>query len=257
MLGDMKMKKINKKHLLILICFVLVFSLGIFFIFRKPSVDPGIEYVQKMEKEKVDTVAKKVHKKRVDELMNAIDEGKLDTFAMFDDYAFFGDSRTMGFSTYGFLPSSTILAGSGHTILNIPDWVETIKKLQPSTIYFSYGVNDMGLKLDSYEGGYKGVYEEKVKTILDVCQDAEIFILSIIQPTEETLKDTPAWREYKNYNKQIKEMCKENKWHYIDCTSLADNGNADIYQSDGIHYLRDFYEVWAKKIIQDTMEVLA
>lgn len=252
-----KSKKINKKQLYIAVVIVLIFSLGLFFIFRKPSVTPGIEYVKKMEKEKVETVAKKLHEKRVDELMDAIDKGRLDTFAMFDDYAFFGDSRTMGFSTYGFLPSSTILAGSGHTILNIPNWIETIKNLQPSTLYFSYGVNDMGLKIDSYEGGYKGVYEEKVKSILEVCPDAEVFIISIIQPSTETLEDNPSWREYKNYNKQIKEMCKENNWHYIDCTSLAKDGKADIYQSDGIHYLRDFYEVWAKKIIEDTMEVLA
>ena len=133
------------------IVYLLVFVLGIgtvfYFIFRKPSTTPGIEYIQNLEAKEIDNVAKKVHKKRVDELMNAVETGKIDTFSMFDDFVFYGDSRTLGWQTYGYLPAARIFAGSGHTILNINEWEETLKELKPSTIYFSYGVNDMGLGL--------------------------------------------------------------------------------------------------------------
>ena len=251
-----KVKTQNKNPILIFILVgVLIVGLIGYFVLRKPSTEPGIQYIQEQEDAKIDKVAKKVHNIRMDELMSAVDSGQLDAFSMFDDFAFFGDSRTMGFYTYGFLPTSRVFAGSGNTILNIPDWLDKLKTLMPSTIYFSYGVNDMGLGLNHTEEGYGKLYEERVKQVQEICPDAQIFLLSIIPATPEACASSPAWKEYKEYNKEVKRICKENGWHYVDCTSLAKNGSADIYQGDGIHFYSGFYKEWATKIIEATQEV--
>ena len=251
-------KKTERKSYKFII-YLLVFVLGIgtvfYFIFRKPSTTPGIEYIQNLEAKEIDNVAKKVHKKRVDELMNAVETGKIDTFSMFDDFVFYGDSRTLGWQTYGYLPAARIFAGSGHTILNINEWEETLKELKPSTIYFSYGVNDMGLGLDNREGGYGKVYEDQVKKVEKICPDADLFLISIIPASKQAVANNPSWQYYKEYNEQIESICKKNGWHYIDCTSLADGGNAEIYQQDGVHYSSSFYYDWAKAIIKATQEV--
>lgn len=252
-------KTLNNKYkfIIYLLVFVLVVGTVFYFIFRKPSTAPGIQYIQNLEAKKIDDVAKKVHRKRVDELMDAVETGKIDTFSLFDDFVFYGDSRAVGWQTYGYLPAARIFAGSGHTILNITEWNETLKELKPSTIYFSYGVNDMGLELDNREGGYGKLYEDQVKEVEKICPDADLFLISIVPASKEAVEKNPSWKYYKEYNKQIESICKKNGWHYIDCTSLADGGNAKIYQQDGIHYYSLFYNDWAKAIIKATQEVQA
>ena len=253
----MRSKTYSKKiRLFVIVGIVLILGVIGYFVLRKPSTESGIQYIKEQEEAKVDKVAQKVHDQRMIELKDAVNSGKLDAFSMFDDFVFFGDSRTMGFYTYGFLPTSRIFAGSGNTILNITDWLDKLKTLMPSTIYFSYGVNDMGLGLNhTDEGGYGKLYEDRVKQVQEICPDAEIFLLSIIPATPAATEKSPAWKEYKEYNAEIKKICKKNGWHYVDCTTLAKNGSADIYQADGIHFYSTFYKEWATEIIEATQEV--
>lgn len=172
---------------------------------------------------------------------------------MFDDYALYGDSRVYGFGTYGFLPWNSVFAAAGNTILNISDFNEQLKQINPSKLYFSYGVNDMGLDLKKEGGTYADLYEEKVKEVLKIVPKAHVFINSIIPPTAETLAETPRWGKANEYNTQLKAMCEKNGWTYIDVTGVTENGNPEFYQPDGIHFVRDIYPVWAQKMIDATI----
>ena len=251
------MHKMNKKYVGG-VALVLVVCIGVTFVFlRKPTVATGIRYIEKMEAMPTAKISQSLHEKRVEEMLEAIEHGQLDIFSMFDDYKFLGDSRVMGFSVYGYLSDSDVLANSGNTILNITDWLDVLEQTQPSSIYFSYGVNDMGLNLGQSDGGYGKAYEAQIQEVKKVCPNANIFVLAIIPPSAQALQKNPKWSVYESYNEQMFDMCKENGWTYINCASLVHDQENNIYQQDGIHFLNDFYKTWANLIIEKSLEVLA
>ena len=242
-----------KKKIIVGAAIFLVLILLIFVFTSKGHTSEGVAYIKEQEALKTTKLSKKLTNKRIEEKTTLIKEGKLDVFSMFDDYALYGDSRVYGFGTYGFLPWNAVFANAGNTILNISDFNERLKQINPSKLYFSYGVNDMGLQIKKEGGTYADLYEEKVKEALNICPNAKVFINSIIPPTAATLEENPSWSKTDEYNAQLKKMCKKNGWTYIDVTGVTENGNPEFYQPDGIHFVRDIYPVWAQKMIDATM----
>lgn len=244
-----RMRKSHPKAILTIVVIILVITFVFFRNHSSISTAKGVAYVRQQQDASTKNVKSSVTGKRNEEWKQAIEDEKLNVYSMFEDYVFLGDSRVMGYEVYNLLDDDRILSDSGATIKNVDDHLEEIRKLNPSTVYMSYGVNDMGLGLDASDGGYGGLYKQEVKKILKVVPNAKIVICSIVPCTPAALEKSPNWANYKKYNSQLKAMCEKNGWIYVDCTELADGGNADIYQADGIHYLTDFYPVWAKTII--------
>lgn len=240
------------KKKIIMCCVALVFVVGlIYFLVRDNKTSEGIRYIQSLENLKVSDVEDEFASIRKEEKNKAIEEGKLDVFGLFDDYVFFGDSRVMGFSTYGFLSDARIFAGSGNTIRDVDTWLNQLSNLSPTNVFMSYGVNDMGLNLNDTEyGSYGALYEAQVKKVLEVVPDAHIYINGIIPASIQTTKENPRWDYVDEYNSQLKEICKKNDWTYIDNSELVNaNNEASVYQRDGIHYLSTFYATWAQNIM--------
>lgn len=243
-----------KKNYILFIVIIIVILCLLFNIFStKKDTTEGISYIKEQESLHTKKLAKKLTKKRIQEKMTLIQEGKIDVFSMFTDYVMYGDSRVYGFGSWGFLPWNRVFADAGATINNIPDYDNQLKQINPSNIYFSYGVNDMGLDLKKKNGTYADLYEEKVKNVLKICPKAHIYINSIIPPTEATLKENPNWAKVNTYNNQLKKMCKKNKWVYIDNSVVTENGNPKYYQEDGVHFIEDVYSIWAQNMIDSTL----
>lgn len=248
----MKKKSLRKNRTLIVAAAAVILIVALLSFFQRPDVTAGQKYIQEQEQLNVDKLAKSLAKIRSQELKQAQEEGNLNPFALFNDYVFFGDSRVMGFYMYGFLDTSRILADKGNTINNITDWDEQVKVIRPTNLYFSYGVNDMGLNVDGQEGGYDGVYEKQIKHVLKLCpKGAKVYVNSILPATPEAVEKSPAWEQVDDYNKKIKKMCEKNGYIYVDNDEITANGNADIYQSDGVHLLDSFYPVWAMNMNEE------
>ena len=247
----MKRRKVKKqKYWILILAVVIVLCVGAVYVWTHSSTTAqGRTYIQEQENKKVDKISEKLKDKKSSEMEAAIESGKVDVFALFDDAVIFGDSRVLGFSVYHFFPESHVFASSGATIKNISDWVEQAKNANPSLIFFSYGVNDMGMNIDAEEGGYDGQYESQIKKIVEVCPDATIIVNSIIPATPAAVQESPSWGNVDAYNTKIKSMCEKNKWIYVDNSEISQNGNANIYQNDGIHFLTTFYSTWAENMI--------
>ena len=82
---------------------------------------------------------------RRDEWLHELQTGVISVWSLFDDYALLGDSRTMGFSFYDYMPSERVLADSGATINKVADHLDELKKLSPTSIFLTYGINDVGI----------------------------------------------------------------------------------------------------------------
>ena len=214
----------------------------------------GIEFIHAQENKKIEDVSEAIQSKREEELKEALQKNDIDVYSMFDDYVMVGDSRILGFESYGLLPSSRILAGTGYTVEKIDESLEAVQSLQPKNIYISYGANDMAWELGDMKDGYGKLFEKQVKKILKVCPHSKIYVLSIIPATASLTDSSSNWARYKNYNQQLEKMCKRNQWKFIDCSSLAQDGQADIYQEDGFHFVREFYDEWAMKMMEATLK---
>lgn len=171
---------------------------------------------------------------------------------LFEDAMLIGDSRVYGFMSYGFIPASQVKAAGGYTINNIPEFLSAVAAMQPEVIYLSFGINDMGLNIGQEEGvdGYKVVYTRQIEALLENVPNATIVVNSVIDATPAAVARSPRWDKVADFNRQIKEMCQEHDWIYVDNDPLAQNGNAPIYNADGVHLVSTFYEPWAKNMLQ-------
>lgn len=247
---------VHKKKIIFGVLIIGCILVLLFFLLNNNEAEEGVQYLQNQEALKVSDIEDEMKQLRSEDRRKAVESGQVDVFALFDDYVIFGDSRVYGFGTYGFMPTGRVFAGSGDTILNVDDWLSTLKSLSPSNIYLSYGVNDMGLNLDETEAGsYGNLYEQQVNKILEICPDAHIYVNSIIPATPAAVEKSPNWSNVDKYNAQLKEICEKNGWTYVDNTALVEGKPIEsVYQGDGIHFLNSFYTPWAQNMIDASEE---
>lgn len=244
-----------------MIAVLVVIAVGVVFFFThrqsRPDTSEGIAYIQNQNQKSVDEISEHIYQRKeqeiIDQTETALQDPDTNVYNLFNDFVMFGDSRVYGYITTGALDPSRVLADGGATIHNIPDYLSVIEQLRPKNIFLSYGVNDMGLEIGSEEGGYGAQYEAEIQKILEIVPGANIYVNSIIPAQPFRVETSPSWGNVDAYNAEIKKMCKRNKWHYIDNDPLADGGNANIYQEDGVHFLFDFYPVWARHMLEATI----
>lgn len=242
----------KEKKLYIIIGIVVLIVLGVgYHQFFSSQETTGFKYIQSEEKKSTDDIERNLKDKKDSELKQAIEDGKIDVFAKFQDYVLIGDSRVLGFSQYGFLPENRVYAKTGSRVTDIDEYIESLKSLQPSNIYISFGANDIVSQLDNLEGGYDGVVESEINKILEVCPNANIYVNGIVPFGQAAIDDQEVLKNYTTYNDKLKAMCKKNKWNYIDNDSIVEDGQADVYQEDGIHFFSSFYSTWAMNMTKD------
>ena len=123
--GNIKMKTPYKGVFLILIVLVCVFFLRS--VLPSDNTLKGQTYIKNLETESITTVKKKVMKKRVALRKQAIEDGKLDVYSLFEDYVFLGDSRVMGYKNYNLLDSTRVMADTGANIQFVDQHLDEIK----------------------------------------------------------------------------------------------------------------------------------
>lgn len=176
--------------------------------------------------------------------------GERSVWPLFEDYVLLGDSRTMGFSYYGFLPEERVLADSGATILKVEEHLDELKELSPTMIFLTYGINDIGIGYWPTSEDYVNKIDETIQLLAKELPDATVYLSSIIPAIDPAFERGPAWRQIPEYNEAVKAWCAENGVHYVDITALCEE-NLSLYQADGVHMMREFYPSWAIELISE------
>ena len=116
------------------------------------EVASGVQWLQEQEAHSPDDVEAELKAIRQAELDAMRDEwraklysGEISVWSLFEDYAMLGDSRTSGFTYYGYLAPERVFADSGATIKKVIDHLEELVALNPSIIFLTYGINDVGI----------------------------------------------------------------------------------------------------------------
>ena len=182
--------------------------------------------------------------------------GETDVWTLFEDYAIMGDSRAVGFYYHDFLPDDRVIADGGWTIRDIEPNLDSVKAVSPDHIYLCFGLNDVSI-------GYWDTPEEYVKEFAEILDRVQkelpgvtFYINSILPATDPAFDVMSEWREIPNFSEAVRKMCREKGIPFVDCDELMKE-HADLYDIDGIHVKKEFYQYWAANMITTWYDVEA
>lgn len=250
--------KFNPKTVGVGVLVVALSITGVFFFKnrnKQSTYAQGIAYLEELQNRDEAAISAKISERdrqeRLQEIAEGIGSDDSRLWALFRDSVILGDSRAVGFKEYGYLPENVCLARIGDSILALPQVTQAAAASKPEVIYLSYGANDlvMDIGADRGEDGYGLVYEEYIKQILALTPNSKIVVNGIIAPRAGTMTNYTENGRLEAINAQIQRMCERNNWIYVDNTVLDNNGNAPIYEPDGLHFPASFYPQWGRHMI--------
>ena len=262
----MKHKSNNTLFIAIVAAMVGLFLLVLFYVLGgngndtpDPQIEAGIAYLEALEQKDpadVQAVRKQIHQAHLDAqrdaLLKQLEDGTIDPFSLFKDFAIMGDSRAVGFWYFDFLDKSRVLADGGHTIRNIPEQMETLVELNPSVIYLCYGLNDISIGYWKTADSYVAEYMQCVKDIQAALPDATIVVSSILPARDPAFKLSEKWRNIPQWSAALEKACKDNGILFANCDSLAVD-YPNLWDPDGIHFREAFYPHWASMLVVTTL----
>lgn len=213
------------------------------------AVAQGTAYLQQLETRSIDTINQDVISVRKKARSEAIASGKLSLWAQFDTSLLFGDSRIAAFEEFGFLSEDKVMAHNGWTINNLKKNEDQIASKGPENLFIGVGSNDMQSNLGDGADGYAAEYLDVLKEIQAKAPNTKIYVISIMPVNDKALSETQyrALENVDSYNTAIQKMCGENGISFIDTTDLCKE-HADLYEPDGVHFVKDFYPLWGQML---------
>lgn len=227
---------------------------------KKNTAEPlelqaGLNFLEQQEQKSPDVVRQArqaLHNRRMeeqkDELLADMENGEIDPFSLFQDYAILGDSRTEGFSFWGFLPEDRILAVGGYKIFHIPEWHDKLKEMQPQYVFLCYGLNDCYSEGWTSGEEHAADYMEYVRELKQLLPNSTIVVSSILPVDDVAFDYYSGWRELPDWNVALKAACEKEGVLFADCDSLYEE-HSEQWDVDGIHFLPTMYPLWAGKLI--------
>lgn len=230
--------------------FVLVVCIRMLWDGNAEDKKKGIEYLKRLEAKDVEAIERDVKEIREEARVKAMEEGELPVWAQFNDYVIFGDSRTVGFSFHEFLDGQRIMADGGLTIEDIPTYLDEMKTLNPAHLFLCTGLNDVSIGFWPAPEEYVAAYDETVTMLMKELPDTHIYINSIFPAQDPAFEQSSLWRNIPDYNQAVMNWCKEKGYTYIDNTEVFE-AHKDLYDEDGIHFQKEFYEYWAINMLAE------
>ncbi|MDO5135559.1 MAG: GDSL-type esterase/lipase family protein [Eubacteriales bacterium] len=212
----------------------------------------GLAYLEALEQKDMAAIERKVRQVEKEARAQAIANGELSVWAQFQDYVIFGDSRTVGFYFYEFLDTNRVLADGGLTIADIPAYVDRMAALDPAYLFLCTGLNDVSIGYWNTPEEYVAAYEETVQMLKSRLPNTHIYINSIFPAQDPAFQESEAWRRIPEYNGAIQAWCEERGYSYIDNTPVFQE-HSDLYDADGIHFQKEFYEYWAVNMLAEVV----
>lgn len=213
----------------------------------------GVEYIKTLEKTDTAPIEKAMKEIKKQERKEAMESGEMDVWQQFNDAAILGDSRAVGFSFYNLVEDNRVFAEAGATIRKIPESIESLKVLNPSTVFLCFGLNDISIGFWNDVDSYIAELDEMLEQLHSALPDSVIYVNSIIPATDPAFARSEKWRAIPDWNAKIKQHCQDNNVPYIDVSATVE-AHKDLYDVDGIHMQIAFYDFWAIDMITEVNE---
>ena len=121
-------------------------------------------------------------------------------------------------------------ADAGATIRKIPEYIDGIKAVNPSSIILCFGINDLSIGLWPTCEEYITEYDQMIQKLQEALPDATVYVNSIIPATDPAFQKSEKWREIPDWNEQLKAHFEETGVPFIDITEEAEE-HKDLYLS--------------------------
>lgn len=213
----------------------------------------GVSYIKTLEAKNVSEVENSIKEMKKAERKAAFESGEVEVWSQFNDAVIMGDSRAVGFYFYEFVDTSRVLAEGGATIRDIPNYLDTLALLNPSSIFLCYGLNDISIGYWNTVEEYIAELDQVLETLKTTVPNAVIYVNSTIPAVDPAFQTAEIWRKIPDWNVVIKQHCEEQGIAYVDINATVE-AHMDLYDPDGIHMMREFYEFWAIDMITEVYE---
>ncbi|QNK40792.1 GDSL-type esterase/lipase family protein [Caproicibacter fermentans] len=171
-----------------------------------------------------------------------------DIKAQFENSVFLGDSITEGFAFNEILPSENIMAGAGATAGYVyEEYMDDLVDKKPDNVFILLGSDDMLMPVDDPKALFEIDLTKLIDQIKEKVPDIKIYLQSIMPVTQEAIKQYPRYKEIDEYNQLLKEMAGKLSVTYVDIAAIV-NENPDLFAEDGVHFKKEFYQLWLKKL---------
>lgn len=242
-------KKRRRKSVIYCCAAIGVLLLGIVIVegvqsLSKSKVDTseGIEFMKQAESADVTKIENKIAK--LEEKDKSEDRQEEDTDrnykAIFANSVIMGDSITEAFTEFDILNASSVIAKIGVELDELDDQIAKVEKLNPQTIFLSYGMNDIiATKGDTKE--FIKQYDALLKELQKTLPDTKIFVNSIFPVQKQEIEREPSFEKLPDYNEVLRELCDKRQIAFVDNTDLISDR---YYEEDGVHFKATFYPYW-------------
>ena len=217
------------------------------------DIKDGRAYIEGLEATDTASVEEQVKELRKEERKAALESGDMDVWSQFTDIAILGDYRAVGFYSYNLVDQSRVFATGGATIRDIEQYTDQLAALNPSSIIFCYGLNDISIGYWDNVDDYIAEQDQIIADLQAAMPNTTIYINSIIPAIDPAFERSEKWRDIPDWNDAIRKHCQENNIPYIDITEDVE-AHEDLYDVDGIHMQKAFYEYWAIDMITEVTE---
>lgn len=226
---------------------------------RQAEVDlqPGLQVIRMLETKDPAEVEDEIKEQRRRHLQETYDEeiekirsGEINVWSRFDDCVICGDSRAVGFWFYDFLPEDYCYTEGGATIKTHLETIEDeIAWRDPENVFLLYGLNDVSIGFWDTPEEYVRDYEAILKDLHEKLPEAKFFISSILPARGAALDLEYTWYFIPDFSEAVKDMCSHLDYcYFVDVSEICEE-YADLWEVDGIHVRREFYEHWAAEMI--------
>ncbi len=213
---------------------------------NKVDTSTGVKAIKQLEKTNVSDVETKIMNIEKAERQADEDWQNRPLSEKFEHAVILGDSITTGFSEYGVLDTSKVVAQKGVHLSQLDSLIETAANLKPEVLFLALGLNDVSATdgdTNSFIISYKAVLEKIKKEI----PDAVIYINGILPVTADRVAKEPVYASIPDYNTAIQQMCDEEGIAFIDNSDIVKD---EYYEPDGEHMTIDYYPVWGEHMAE-------
>ncbi|WP_434284178.1 SGNH/GDSL hydrolase family protein [Clostridium botulinum] len=172
---------------------------------------------------------------------------KKDVADKFNNSVFMGDSITEGFAINEILPKERVIAGAGATAGFSYEKVGDLIKKKPDKVFIMLGSDDILMPVGNPKELFRNDLTKLINKIKKELPNSKIYIQSITPVTKEALKQELRYKNINEYNELLKELANKLSVNYIDIGELVKE-NPDLYAEDGIHFKKEFYQLWLENI---------
>ena len=207
---------------------------------EKTETKKGVEVIRKLEQADISQIEWNILELERSEMEANPELYSQSMKARFSNVLVLGDSITEGFVEYDFLRESSVIAELGMKVTDVTEKLDTIRTLNPQTVFLSYGMNDIAVT-----GGDAKVFKENYKEVLEDIREilpaAAIYINSIFPVQQMKIDESPVYGSLDTFNQTLRELAEEEGVTFIDNTEIV---KEEYYEPDGVHMTSEIYPLW-------------